>query len=101
MKRRTAAALAGAALALPLLAACTDDSGSKDGKVTLDYWLWDDKQLPAYQACADEFTKANPDITIKISQTAWQQYWQNLTAQLASGSAPDVWTDHASYYPQF
>ncbi|GAA0908964.1 sugar ABC transporter substrate-binding protein [Virgisporangium aurantiacum] len=96
-----AAAFVAAALALPMLVACSDDSGDSDGKVTLDYWLWDDKQLPAYQACADEFTKANPNVTVKISQTAWQQYWQNLTTQLASGAAPDVWTDHASYYPQF
>jgi multiple sugar transport system substrate-binding protein len=103
LRPRTVAALtAAAALALPL-AACSNGSNSGDagGKVTLNYWLWDDKQQPAYQECADAFTKANPDVTVKITQTAWDQYWQNLTAQLASGSAPDVWTDHASYYPQF
>lgn len=98
---RTAAALTAAALLIPL-AGCSggsaDDSG---GPVALDYWLWDDKQLPAYQECATAFTKANPGITVKFAQTAWDQYWQNLTTQLASGSAPDVWTDHASYYPQF
>lgn len=101
--RTAIAALAAAALMLPL-AACSkssDDAGATGGKVTLNYWLWDDKQQPAYQECADAFTKANPDVTIKITQTAWDQYWQNLTTQLASGSAPDVWTDHASYYPQF
>ncbi|WP_433088339.1 ABC transporter substrate-binding protein [Dactylosporangium sp. CA-052675] len=101
-RSRTAALVTAAALALPLLHACSNSSGDDTGgKVTLEYWLWDDKQQPAYQACADEFTKANPNITVKISQTAWAQYWQNLTTQLASGSAPDVWTDHASYYPQF
>jgi multiple sugar transport system substrate-binding protein len=99
---RTVAFLAAAALALPL-AACSDGSAAGDagGKVTLNYWLWDDKQQPAYQECADAFTRANPDVTVKITQTAWTQYWQNLTTQLAGGSAPDVWTDHASYYPQF
>src|SRR6201999_4464084 len=51
--------------------------------------------------CADAFTKANPAVTVKISQSAWDQYWQNLTTQLASGGAPDVWTAHASSYPQF
>ncbi|WP_433063001.1 ABC transporter substrate-binding protein [Dactylosporangium sp. CS-033363] len=100
--RTAVAVVSAAALALPLLAACSDESGSDSGgKVTLQYWLWDDKQQPAYQACADEFSKANPNVTVQISQTAWTQYWQNLTTQLASGSAPDVWTDHASYYPQF
>jgi multiple sugar transport system substrate-binding protein len=102
-RTRAMVVLTVAGLALPLalpIAACSA-GGASDGKVTLNYWLWDDKQQPAYQACADEFGKANPNITVKITQTAWNQYWQNLTTQLAGGSAPDVWTDHASYYPQF
>ena len=100
-RSRTVAALAAAALALPLAACSGGSSGDDGGKVALNYWLWDDKQQPAYQECADAFTKANPNITVKFTQSAWDQYWQNLTTQLAGGSAPDVWTDHASYYPQF
>jgi multiple sugar transport system substrate-binding protein len=85
------------------MAACgkSSDSNSSSGNTTLNYWLWDDNQTASYQTCADAFHKANPNITIKITQSAWAQYWQNLTTQLASGSAPDVWTDQASYYPQF
>jgi multiple sugar transport system substrate-binding protein len=103
---RTAARAAGAVLALALVgatAAC-GGNGSDDasgGATTIDYWLWDDNQTASYQACADAFHAANPKITVKITQTAWNEYWQNLTTQLASGSAPDVWTDQASYYPQF
>jgi multiple sugar transport system substrate-binding protein len=98
---RAGSALLAIALAASL-SACgkTSDSGS-GGNVTLNYWLWDDNQTASYQACADAFHKANPTITVKLTQTAWAQYWQNLTTQLASGGAPDVWTDHASYYPQF
>ena len=99
---RVAAALLAVALA-GTMAACgsssSDDTAS--GKVTLNYWLWDDNQTASYQACADAFHTANPNITVKITQTAWAQYWQNLTTQLSAGDAPDVWTDHASYYPQF
>ncbi|WBQ03887.1 ABC transporter substrate-binding protein [Kribbella sp. CA-293567] len=97
---KTGAALL--ALSLATLTGCTsaDDSGS-GGAVTLDYWLWDDNQKAPYQACADAFHTANPGITVKITQTAWAQYWQNLTTQLAAGDAPDVWTNQASYYPQF
>jgi multiple sugar transport system substrate-binding protein len=36
--------------------------------VTIRYSLWDTNQLPSYQQCADAFTKANPDITIKIER---------------------------------
>jgi multiple sugar transport system substrate-binding protein len=84
------------------IAACGGNSSdSASGNTTLQYWLWDDTQTAAYQQCADAFHAANPTVTVKITQTAWTQYWQNLTTELASGSAPDVWTDHVSYYPQF
>jgi len=62
--------------------------------VELQYWLWDNNQQPAYQACADAFTKQNPNITIKISQQGWGAYWDALTTGFAAGSAPDVFTDH-------
>src|SRR6185312_9731015 len=90
------------ALSLAALTGCTSsDSSNSGGAVTLNYWLWDDNQKASYQACADAFKTANPSITIKITQSAWDQYWQNLTTQLASGEAPDVWTNQGSYYPQF
>ncbi|WP_211240965.1 ABC transporter substrate-binding protein [Hamadaea tsunoensis] len=102
-RHKTAATLLAVVLGATTLAACSDDSkdGGSGGAVTLNYWLWDDNQKASYQACADAFHTANPNITVKLTQTAWGQYWQNLTTQLASGDAPDVWTDHASYYPQF
>lgn len=97
------AAIPALALLVVAAAACCGGGGgqSADGKVTLTYALWDDVQQASYQKCADAFTKANPDIKIKITQNAWDQYWQNLTTQLVSGEAPDVITMQASYYPQF
>ena len=32
----------------------------------INYWLWDALQLPAYQAAAAAFEKANPDIKVKV-----------------------------------
>lgn len=101
---KTAKRIAGVAAAATLAATsagCAAGGGGDTGAVTLDYWLWDDTQLPAYQQCADDFTDANPDITIEISQYGWGEYWTNLATQLAAGSAPDVWVNQASYYPQF
>src|SRR5689334_4112367 len=46
----------------------TDTAMPAAEPVELQYWLWDNNQQPAYQACADAFTKQNPNITIKISQ---------------------------------
>jgi multiple sugar transport system substrate-binding protein len=68
---------------------------------TLDYWLWDSNQQPAYKQCATSFTKANPDISIKISQKGWTDYWAAITTGMVSGTAPDVFTNHLAYYPQF
>ncbi|MDO5093380.1 MAG: sugar ABC transporter substrate-binding protein [Propionibacteriaceae bacterium] len=103
--RKVTATMGALALALGM-GACSGgqtggDSGSGDEPVTLQYWLWDDTQLPLYQQCADAFTAKNPNIKIEITQTAWAQYWTTLTTQIASGDAPDVFTNQVSYYPQF
>jgi len=103
MRSKTALRIAGittAGIVMAMTAGCTaaNDDG---GAATIDYWLWDDAQLPAYQQCADDFTAANPDIKVEISQYGWGEYWTNLATQIAAGSAPDVWVDQGSYYPQF
>ena len=67
----------------------------------INYWLWDNNQLPSYQACAEAFEKQNPDIKIKITQTGWLDYWAALSAGFVSGTAPDVFWDHLSRYPEF
>jgi len=67
----------------------------------ITYWMWDQNQPPAYQACAGAFEKQNPDIKIKITQTGWFDYWNALNAAFASGTAPDVITDHLARYPEF
>ncbi len=84
-----------------ILAAFAVQPVAAEGPVELQYWLWDSNQLPAYQACAAAFTKANPDITINITQQGWGSYWDGLTIGFASGAAPDVFTDHISKYPEF
>ena len=96
MKRTLAVAAAAA-----VLAGCGGNDASTTGDVTLRYTLWVDAQLPAYQKCADGFHAKHPKVTVKLSQTAWGQYWQNLTTQLVSGTAPDVFTDSVAYYPEY
>jgi multiple sugar transport system substrate-binding protein len=79
------------------LAVCAS-SGVQAAEVR--YTLWDANQQPAYQQCATDFQKANPGTTIKISQTGWVEYWNSLTAGMASGKAPDVFTNHLAKYPE-
>ncbi|MDO5866073.1 MULTISPECIES: sugar ABC transporter substrate-binding protein [Paenarthrobacter] len=100
MKKPLGVAAAAAALALTMSACGGSDSGSAaNGEI--NYWLWDANQLPAYQQCADDFTKANPDIKVKITQRGWDDYWTTLTNGFVAGTAPDVFTNHLSKYPEF
>lgn len=99
MRKSVRAVMAGSLLLA--LGACSsgNDAGGSGGNVS--YWLWDSNQVPAYQACAAAFTKANPDTTIKIEQYAWDDYWTKLTASFVGGSGPDVFVDHLSKYGEF
>ncbi len=84
-----------------------EDDGSDDGAeasgdaVTISYWLWDNNQQPFYQECADNFSAANPNIEIEITQFGWGDYWDGITAGFATGDVPDVFTDHLARYPEF
>jgi multiple sugar transport system substrate-binding protein len=115
MRKKLGAALVGlAALSLTLTACGGGGSGSgggggADGDALdtstatgdVNYWLWDAGQLPAYQACADAFHTANPNVNVKVSQFAWDDYWGKLTNGFVAGDAPDVFTDHLSKYGEF
>ena len=104
MNRKITRVLALAA-ALPLLtvAACSggEEEGSGSASGQIDYWLWDANQQPAYQKCADAFAAANPGTTVNITQRGWDDYWPTLTTGFQSDTAPDVFTDHLSKYPEF
>ncbi len=69
--------------------------------IEISYWMWDPNQAPVYRQCADKFEKANPGIKIKIKQDGWDNYWTTLTTGFASGTAPDVFVNHISHYPEF
>lgn len=104
MKKTVGAVAAAAAIALSLSAcgggsSASTTSGEAKGEIT--YWLWDANQLPAYQQCATDFTKANPDIKVKITQRGWDDYWTTLTNGFVAGTAPDVFTNHLAKYPEY
>jgi multiple sugar transport system substrate-binding protein len=69
--------------------------------VTIRYGLWDGNQQPAYEACAAEFTKTNPNIIVKVEQAGWGDYWTSVQTGMVGGTAPDVFTNHLAKYPEF
>lgn len=107
--KKLAATLSAAVLSLSL-AACSGgttpsttgaSAGGGAASGTISYWLWDANQLPAYQACADAFAQANPGTKVQITQAGWDDYWTKVTNGFVAGTAPDVFTNHLSKYPEF
>jgi multiple sugar transport system substrate-binding protein len=88
-----------------VVASCGGDDGgaavTADGRKVVRYQLWDTNQKPVYQKCADRFEQANPDIKIQIENKNWGDYWSGLARGFIAETAPDVFTDHLSKYPQF
>lgn len=76
-------------------------AGSAQAATEVKYMLWDSNQLPAYQQCATDFQAKNPDISIKITQAGWDDYWTAVSTGFVSGTAPDVFTNHLAKYPEF
>ncbi|MFT4051814.1 MAG: sugar ABC transporter substrate-binding protein [Microbacterium sp.] len=101
MKKKALGVTVAAAVTALALTSCGGGGGDESADGTIDYWLWDANQLPAYEQCAEDFNEANSDITVKVTQIGWDDYWSKLTNGMASGTAPDVFTDHLSKYGDF
>jgi len=100
MKKNLAVIAAIAAVPL-VLAGCASGSTDSASGTTISYGLWDSNQLPAYQQCAKDFQAANPDITVKIEQAGWDDYWNKINTGFVSGKTYDVFTSHLAFYPEF
>jgi multiple sugar transport system substrate-binding protein len=92
---------------IPLAITACGGGGSGDAEAggkaagTVNYWLWDANQQPAYEQCATDFHTQNPEITVKITQKGWDDYWTGITTGMVSGTAPDVFTDHLAKFPDY
>jgi len=85
--------------AIITLAACALASSAAQA-TTVKYMLWDSSQLPAYRQCAADFQKRRPDVQIKIRQAGWDDYWSAIATGFISETAPDVFVNHLSKYPE-
>jgi len=81
-------------LLLAALACCSAESA------TVKYMLWDASQVPAYRQCAADFQKRHPGIQIRIRQAGWDDYWTAISTGFISDTAPDVFVNHLSKYPE-
>lgn len=101
MRPRTLATFAAAAATMLLAGACSAGSGSSGGSSVINWWTWDPNQAAAYQTCANVFEKANPGVTVKISQYDVGDYFTKITADMVAGDAPDAFQDSVQYFPGY
>jgi ABC-type glycerol-3-phosphate transport system substrate-binding protein len=99
--KKTLVAAALVAMMVPLAACSSSTSGTAADPTPISWWTWDANQAVSYQKCAAAFNKANPTIKVTVSNYDWNDYWTKITAGFVSGTAPDTFMDHTSYYPQF
>lgn len=95
--RKNLTGVLAAATALTTLAS----SFARAEEVTLNYAMWDANQAPVYRQCADKFEAENPGIKINIKQDSWDNYWTTLSTSFVAGTAPDVFVNHLSRFPEF
>jgi len=69
--------------------------GSSNGKLVMQ--IWDRAQEDAMKALADKYHEINPDVTIEVQVTNWDEYWTKLEASANSRTMPDIFWMHTNY----
>jgi len=69
---------------------------------TIEYSIWGDPtELKNQQAIVDAFHAAEPNITVKVTVSDWDTYWDKLQTGLAGGAAPDVFAMDGPLFPDY
>ena len=69
---------------------------------TIEYSIWGDPtELKNQQAIVDAFHAVEPKITVKVSVSDWDTYWDKLQTGLAGGAAPDVFAMDGPLFPDY
>jgi multiple sugar transport system substrate-binding protein len=105
MRSRLAAVAATTLLALGAAACSPSSSGGGDeaqqtggGKTTVSVRIWDDQVAKAYEQSFAAFTKANPDITVKLNLVPYADYFTKLPLDVSSGTVDDIfWTNSSPF----
>ena len=82
--------------------AAPSDAGYTGPEATITYSIWGDPQeIKNQQAIVDAFHAANPKITVKVTVSDWEPYWDKLQTSLAGGDAPDVFAMDGPLFPDY
>lgn len=65
-------------------------TGPLSAQSTLEYWIWDNNQLPAVERIVEAFQARHPGIAVNVSVVGWSEYWERSVVAIVGGSGPDV-----------
>jgi multiple sugar transport system substrate-binding protein len=98
----SASATAAPASAAPASAAPAESppGGYTGPEATISYAIWGDPaELKSQQAVVDAFHAANPKITVDVTVSDWDAYWDKVQTGLAGGAAVDVFAMDGPLFP--
>ncbi len=71
-------------------------------EATISYAIWGDPaELKSQQAVVDAFHAANPKITVEVTVSDWDAYWDKVQTGLAGGAAVDVFAMDGPLFPDY
>ncbi len=75
-----------------LSVSCKKGKRDKDGKLIVNFWHLDARpeQVPVWQGMADKFMLTHPDVKIKITVLANEEFKQKITTVMQSQNPPDL-----------
>ncbi|GLC82167.1 extracellular solute-binding protein [Lacrimispora brassicae] len=69
-------------------------NGGKD--ITVELWEWGSDEL--FQKVIDGYTAIHPNVTIKLVNNPWNDYWTKLPLALDGENGPAIFNVHNSYH---
>jgi multiple sugar transport system substrate-binding protein len=68
------------------------------GRIVVTVRLWSDQIAAAYRESFDAFTRAHPNIEVRINLVSYSTYFNTLRTDVAGGSADDIfWVSNAYF----
>ena len=77
------------------------DSINNGEPITLEYWEWALDRFEYEQEWAQEYMDLYPNVTIKVSNQSWGDYWTKLSVNVPAGQGPALWHMHTSKLTEF
>lgn len=65
-------------------------------EISLELWEWGSDEL--FQEAIDGYTAIHPNVTIKLIDNPWDDYWTKLPLALDGDNGPAIFNVHNSYH---